>query len=241
MAEEEREKINTALVQRNKELEQFSYIVSHNLRSPVANIIGLTTMAQEETLEPEMKEEVLRGLNQSVNKLDGVISDLNNILQIKRDVSQMKERVCFSELVHNIYISIECLIDKEKATILWNFSEIDEILTLKSYMHSIFYNLISNSLKYRQPNIPPVIEITSRILKNTIELTFQDNGTGIDLSKKGEQVFGLYKRFHTDAAEGKGTGLYMVKTQVEAIGGKISLESEVNKGTTFKIEFYNKK
>jgi signal transduction histidine kinase len=121
--------------------------------------------------------------------------------------------------------------------ILWNFTEAEEIVTIKSYLHIIFFNLISNSLKYRQPTVPPMIKITSRKENDKIVLLFEDNGIGIDLSKVGEHVFGLYKRFHTDKADGKGMGLYMVKTQVESMGGKISISSEVNTGTQFRIEF----
>ncbi len=237
IAEEEREKITAEIVQRNKDLEQFSYIVSHNLRAPVANIIGLSEAVRSDNLGPEQKKEIMDALSTSVKKLDEVISDLNGILQTKRATSQKKELVRFSQLASNIHTSIEHLIEKERAVFLWDFSEIDEMLTLKSYIYSIFYNLISNSLKYRQPTVSPVIEIKSRMLANKIELTFKDNGMGIDLSKKGGQVFGLYKRFHTSVAEGKGMGLYMVKTQVESIGGKISIASEVNKGTAFTIEF----
>jgi signal transduction histidine kinase len=128
------------------------------------------------------------------------------------------------------------LFDKNNIVINCDFSEIDEFLTLKSYLYSIFYNLISNSIKYRQQLIPGIIDIKSRLVKEKIELIFTDNGMGIDLQKKGEEVFGLYKRFHTDI-EGKGMGLFMVKTQVETLGGKISIQSEVNKGTEFTIEF----
>jgi signal transduction histidine kinase len=103
-------------------------------------------------------------------------------------------------------------------------------------LYSIFYNLIHNSIKYRQPGLPCVIQIRSRLLKEGVQLVFKDNGIGIDLKKRGEQVFGLYKRFHP-AIEGKGMGLFMVKTQVEALGGKISISSEPNKGTEFTIEF----
>jgi signal transduction histidine kinase len=92
-------------------------------------------------------------------------------------------------------------------------------------------------VKYRQPDLEPIIEIKSRKLNNKIELLFRDNCMGIDLQKNGDQVFGLYKRFHNNEIQGKGLGLFMVKTQVEAIGGKISVNSEVNKGTEFKIEF----
>ena len=236
-AELERAKMNTDLIQRNKDLEQFSYIVSHNLRAPVANIIGLSAIAQDENLEPDMKKEVVEGLSLSVKKLDDVIIDLNNILQAKLEVSQKKEMVHFSKIANDIHLSIENLIKKEKAVLVRDFSEVDEMITVKSHLHSIFYNLISNSLKYRRPDVPLVIEIKSRKLKDKIELIFKDNGMGIDLEKEGDQVFGLYKRFHTESAEGKGMGLYMVKTQVETLGGKISISSEVNKGTEFKIEF----
>ena len=177
------------------------------------------------------------GLSESVKRLDDVIIDLNNILQTKHGLSQNKGMVHFSKIANNIHTSIEKLIKKEKAVLVWDFSEVDELITIKSYLHSIFYNLISNSLKYHQPGIPPVIVIKSHKLKDKIELLFKDNGMGIDLEKEGDQVFGLYKRFHTESAEGKGMGLYMVKTQVEMIGGKISISSEVNKGTEFKIEF----
>lgn len=236
-AELERVKMTADLIQRNKDLEQFSYIVSHNLRAPVANILGFSAIAQDENIEPDMKKEVMEGLSHSVKRLDDVIIDLNNILQTKHGLSQNKGMVYFSKIANNIHTSIEKLIKKEKAVLVWDFSEVDELITIKSYLHSIFYNLISNSLKYHQPGIPPVIVIKSHKLKDKIELLFKDNGTGIDLEKVGDQVFGLYKRFHTENIEGKGMGLYMVKTQVEMIGGKISISSEVNKGTEFKIEF----
>ena len=104
-------------------------------------------------------------------------------------------------------------------------------------MHSIFYNLITNSIKYKNPVLPLVLEIKSEMTENVIRLTFKDNGIGIDLEKSGDQLFKLYKRFHIGAAEGKGMGLFMVKTHVESIGGKISVNSEMNVGTVFLIEF----
>ena len=103
-------------------------------------------------------------------------------------------------------------------------------------MYSVFYNLVSNSIKYRQAGLLPVIEIKSYLINDKIEIHYTDNGLGIDMKKRSDQVFGLYKRFHNHK-EGKGMGLFMVKTQVEALGGKISIESEVNKGTTFIIQF----
>ncbi len=111
---------------------------------------------------------------------------------------------------------------------------------VQSYLHSIFYNLLTNSIKYRTPGIPPAIGIRSETRAGTLVITFEDNGLGIDLVKKGEQVFGLYKRFHHHI-EGKGMGLFLVKTQVELLGGKISIESKENAGTKFTITFEEKK
>ena len=138
------------------------------------------------------------------------------------------------EITSNIYHVIK----DERVRIISDFSKADEMLTIKSYLHSIFLNLITNSIKYRQNCIAPVIEITSARLENKIQLVFKDNGIGMDIIKYSRDVFGLYKRFHNHV-EGKGIGLYMVKTQLETLGGTISIASAVNKGTEFTIEFEN--
>ena len=235
-AEIERQKMISDLNQRNKDLEQFSYIISHNLRSPVANIIGLTEELKDESHSEEIKKMLSEALSSDANRLENVIADLNTILQTKTEITERKEEVVLSELALNIELSISDLIQKEEVTIKTDFSAIDSFNTIKSYLQSIFYNLISNSIKYRQPNVCPIIEISSQLKKNKLILQFKDNGSGIDLERKGDQIFGLYKRFHADT-EGKGMGLYMVKTQVETLGGKISVTSKVNKGTVFTIEF----
>ncbi|NCP52960.1 MAG: HAMP domain-containing histidine kinase, partial [Flavobacteriales bacterium] len=238
LAERERQKITDDLIHRNRDLEQFTYIVSHNLRAPVANIKGLSDILGDETLSIAEAGSVVKDLLSSVSKLDSVILDLNDILQLKIDVDRAKERVVFEELVKGVKESIHSLVVSEKVTIETRFDEVPEMFTLKSYLYSIFYNLISNSIKYKRSDAQLLIEIKSFRKKETIELVFKDNGKGIDLNKSRDQVFGLYKRFHRDI-EGKGMGLFMVKTQVEALGGTISIESEVNKGTTFKILFTN--
>ena len=234
--ESERQKIVEEMLQRNRDLEQFTYIVSHNLRAPVANIIGISDYMQNTEMESDETEEMNNGLRKSVDQLDGVIKDLNNILQLKREISEKKEIVKFSDIINNINVSIVNLIEKEEVTFVLDFTAVEEIETIKSYLHSIFYNLISNSIKYRRQDVKPVIEIKSNFVEDKLEITYKDNGLGIDLEKKGDLVFGLYKRFHTHA-EGKGIGLFMVKTQVETLGGTISIKSEIDKGTEFKIKF----
>jgi len=237
LSELQEKKIAAELIQRNKDLEQFAYIISHNLRAPVANIRGISEALHDGDLTDQDKILFTEGLIASAKKLDNVIMDLNHILQVKHEVNENKERVQFSQIVNDIKFTLSGMSDADMFQITHDFSAVDEMTTLKSYVHSIFYNLISNSIKYRQPQLAPVIEISSARNGDRIELRFRDNGIGIDLEKKGEQIFGLYKRFHPQMAEGKGMGLYMVKTQVETLNGKISVQSKVNQGTEFRIEF----
>ena len=226
------------LVEANKGLEQFSFIVSHNLRAPVANIIGLADLIDNKDYPEEVKNNFLKALLDNVKRLDMVISDLNSILQVKVEMDAKKEPVLLNNLVDVIKISIQNLIEKEKVQITTHF-DVPAIHTVQSYLYSIFFNLIANSIKYRKPGIPPEIWIKSKNKNGSLVITFEDNGLGIDLGKKGEQVFGLYKRFHNHI-EGKGMGLFLVKTQVELLGGKISIKSEVNTGTKFIITFKEK-
>ena len=236
VAEIERDMVIDQLINRNKDLEQFSYIVSHNLRSPLANLLGLTELLTDGELEYSESIEVVKNISNSVQKLDTMIKDLNYILQIKNEAIETKSVVEFENIVADVKSSIENLVKKENVTFVTNFSCAPEFFTSKSFIYSIFYNLISNSIKYRKPDVDPVIEISSKRNENKIVLVFQDNGLGIDLNAHAKNVFGLYKRFHGHI-EGKGMGLYMVKTQVESLGGTIDVNSQINNGTTFYLAF----
>lgn len=234
-----REKITDDLIRRNKDLEQFTYIVSHNLRAPVANIKGSSTILQSVELEESDKMEMINGLHHSVLKMENVIIDLNQILKIRNNINEKYENINFSELVNEIKMSLTDQISFEKFEIKCDFKECDTFYSLRSYIYSIFHNLISNSIKYKRDIEKSDIKIKTHKFFDRLSISFKDNGLGIDLEKKGDQVFGLYKRFHQDI-DGKGMGLYMVKTQVETLGGTIKINSKVNEGTEFIIEFiYN--
>gem|GEM_PF-652385 len=239
LEQKQKDKMSADILQKNRDLEQFTFIISHNLRAPTANIIGYAEILQDKTLTQEEEKELLQGLSKSATALDSVIKDINGILQVKREINDKKEVILFSTLVSDIKTSISNLIEKHHVVILSDFSEVDEIYSLKIYIYSIFYNLIINSIKYRKPNDAPCIEIKSKLQEGKIMLTFKDNGLGIDLKTKGNKIFGLYARFHSHV-DGKGMGLYMVKTQIESLGGKITIDSEPDKGTQFTIIFENK-
>ena len=234
--DEERRKIIKDIMQRNNSLEQFSYIISHNLRSPIANILGIKAALQDPDITEDEKVYFTESLFGAVERLDVVIRDLSLILQIKNQVTENKQVVQFSEIVESIRLSISSLLLAAEAEIICDFAAVDEMLTIKSYLYSVFYNLISNSIKYRKPDEKPVIRIASAQTGTHIELLFSDNGIGIDVERYRSDLFGLYKRFHNHA-EGKGMGLYMVKSQVETMGGRITMTSKVNVGTKFKIDF----
>lgn len=234
VAELERAKITNDLLQRNRDLEQFTFIVSHNLRAPIANIMGITEYLLDENIKKEEQNELIQALTSSVTGLDSVIKDINKILQVKLEMKLKKETISFSKLVSEITLSLGISNEKSEVQISSDFSAIDEIFSIKVYLHSIFYNLISNSIKFGKPDASVLIEIKSRLENDKIVLTFKDNGLGIDLKAKADKIFRLYARFHSHV-EGKGMGLFMAKTQTEAIGGNIFVSSEVDQGTEFTI------
>ncbi|MEO6977142.1 MAG: HAMP domain-containing sensor histidine kinase, partial [Mucilaginibacter sp.] len=234
MAELEQEKITADLVRRNNDLEQFTYIISHNLRSPVANIKGLSDLLNcFDHTDPDCVT-TLDSLALSVKNLDKVIMDLNQILQTGNQVNDKNEAVSLPVLIAEIKSGLQDMIAASNVAIYCDFNWIDELYILKSYIHSIFQNLVVNSIKYRRAEVDPIIQISTLLKKDKVVISFKDNGKGIDLDRNGKQLFGLYKRFD-NSVEGKGMGLFMVKMQVESLGGTISVDSELGKGTEFKI------
>lgn len=230
----ERELMLANIIQHSKNLEQFAYIVSHNLRSPVAHILGISNVLKNDI----SKEDRARSQNYlfaATEQLDSIIKDLNNILQVRSELNEYKEIVQFEELVDIVKSGMHHTTEKETVQIATDFSAIKEMNTIKSYLHSIFLNLISNSVKYRQAGKTPRIEIKTEVYDKRVRIIFKDDGLGIDLDKHGDKIFGLYKRFSLNT-EGKGLGLFMVKTHIETLGGNIKVESKEGEGAKFTIE-----
>lgn len=232
--EKERSKLTADLVQRNNDLEEYAYIVSHNLRAPVANILGLLNILTLSEPISEDISETINALSVSTGNLDNVVIGMNQILQGGRNADDHYEWVSFSAIVDEIKQDIWEVIVRNNATIQTCFNSIDKLWTRKSFLYNIFLNLITNGIKYKKNGHDPLIAISSGLEKNTVTLIFEDNGIGIDLEKHGQQLFGLYKRFdrHT---QGKGMGLFMVKTQVESLDGTVSVQSAPFQGTRFII------
>jgi signal transduction histidine kinase len=233
--EVQRDKMAIHILKRNKELEQFAYAISHNLRGSVANIQGLFNIWDPEKRTKHEQKYIHEGIKHSIQKLDEVIKDMNYVLQVKEEAHESKQLVKFEKLVKDIKMSIYMLVREKNAKIKFDFAEVESIVSNRSYIHSIFYNLIMNSIKYKKENESPKILITSRFTDEHIELRFKDNGIGIDLEKYGDKIFGLYKRFN-ETLDGKGMGLFLVKSQVESMMGTIEVKSRIREGTEFIIK-----
>lgn len=234
--EEERELLIRELTQINQDLRQFSYITSHNIRSPLSNLLGLLKMLNTSTITDPMTLTVLEGFKTSTNQLNDTINDLLKILVIKENVNVQQELIDFETIWNKITQMTQQLIQDAGTTININFEKAPSVNFNISYLESILLNLLSNALKYRSNKRPLEIWVKTRNTSKGIELIFTDNGLGIDLKRHKNKVFGLYQRFHNHP-DSKGIGLYMVQAQVKSLGGNISVKSEVDKGTQFSILF----
>lgn len=225
---------NLELIKQNDQLEQFGYMTAHNLRAPVARILGLANIFSISQHTFDEDAFILEKIQLTARELDDIIHDMSAILDIKKGIDNTYELVDFHERIGKIRSILKESILTTEATLEEDFTAASSGVAVPAYIESIFYNLISNALKYRSPKRTPQIKIKSELIDNKLYITFSDNGIGIDLKNLRDKVFNLYQRFHTDI-EGKGIGLFLVKTQVEAMDGKIELESEVNRGTTFRF------
>jgi PAS domain S-box-containing protein len=233
--EEEKSNLIKQLISQNNDLLQFSYIASHNLRGPVATLLGLINLIEKEKKPSDIKA-ISSHLMFSTRKLDEVIFDLSKILEIRELQSLPKEWISISEMIDNVKRSLISQFEMHKVKIVSDVSSVDSFFTIKSYLQSILHHLISNSIKYRSNARKPIIIISTFKTERTIGFKINDNGLGIDLDKYQHKLFTLYQRFHTHV-DGKGLGLYLVRTQVIALGGEVEIESKINEGTTFTITF----
>jgi len=235
----EQETINllNSVQRKNSDFQQFSYIVSHNLRSPIAKIQGLASIIDGESEENRL---LLKQLNLEAAHLDDVVKDINTIVSARQSENEKFSSVIFETELKLITEMLRDEIDKSGATITADFKEVSQILTIKSYLYSILYNLISNAIKYRQPEVALRIDVKTTCDIEFVCFSVKDNGMGMDLVKNSKEVFGLYKRFHVGSIPGKGIGLHLVKTHAESLGGRVEIESKVNEGTTFKVYILKK-
>ena len=223
------------LKRKNEQLEEFTQIVSHNLRSPVGNILTLINFF-ETSEKAEEKEEYFNLLKESGTTTQKTLNELNEVLKIKQDKKIPRQELQFEKVLQHVKSMLSAKITEVSARIESDFSQAPSIFYPNIYLESIFLNLLSNSIKYVQAGRKPEIHFKTYYSKSNIILEVRDNGLGINLERYGHQVFKLHKTFHRHP-ESRGIGLFMIKNQIEAMGGEITMTSQVNKGTTILVNF----
>lgn len=225
---------NQELIKHNHQLQQFSFITAHNLRSPVARILGLINLLQLKDKTFEDREYILEQIRITGQDLDQVIKDLTLVLDIKKGIAENFKSLVLMDSIKRVETMLKAELEKNSVRLLLDVPADITVLGLSAYVESILFNLISNAIKYRSLDRIPTIEIRAQRLEYAVKISVSDNGIGIDLGKQQHKLFGMYQRFHFHV-EGRGLGLHLVKTQTEAMGGKIDVTSEPHKGTQFEI------
>lgn len=226
---------NQQIVQQNNELQNFVRIISHNLRGPISNLLMLSKIY--DWGKDEVNDDIVRKIESTTEALDQTIKDLNFSLSLKNaDKTQFKE-IKLTSVMKDVGGLLSEEINKTKTIIKADFSNADAVFGLKSYIVNILYNLILNAINYSKENSVPVVQLSTDQTENSTILRVSDNGIGMELTpEKERKIFDMYGRL-SGATEGKGLGLYLVKTQVEAMNGKIEVQSKKDIGTTFTIHF----
>ncbi|WP_276165771.1 sensor histidine kinase [Zobellia alginiliquefaciens] len=221
--------------QQNKKLVNFAHIVSHNLRSHTANFSMLLDFLANEKNEEE-KSNIITMLTQASDNLLETLENLNEVVAINTNINLEKKPVRLNQRIVSVKRNLKAFLVNNNAKIVNAISEHTSIKVIPAYIDSILMNFITNAVKYRHPDRPPLITLNTVNENGYVVLSIEDNGLGIDLKKYGNKLFGMYKTFH-DHSDARGIGLYITKNQIEAMNGKVTVASKVGLGTTFKIYF----
>ncbi len=229
---------NTRLKRTNADLDNFVYTASHDLKQPVTNMAGIfAELARTATFADPDAPQLLAMFDRSLAQIYDTIDDLAAIVRVQRPTSvQAREAVALGGLADQVVASLRDQATRLGATFAFDFTACASVRAVRANLQSVFFNLLSNALKYADPARPPRVRVSCAPDPATGRpvLIFADNGLGLDLAQVGGRLFQQFARFHSHV-EGSGMGLYLVNRIVEAAGGKVSVESQVGVGTTFTI------
>lgn len=219
----------------NQRLQNFAHIVSHNIRSHVVNITGLTEILTQTEFEHE-RENLMKMLKNSTSKLSETTDNLSNIITIQNNIDNQYQSVVLKDEISKTFFSINSISNINEMQLINDVDENLKINVIPSYLESILLNLTTNAIKYRSNDKPLKIHYYCEHEEDYIILCVRDNGLGIDMDTHGKKIFGMYKTFHNNK-DSRGLGLFITKSQIEAMNGKIMVESEPGNGATFKVFF----
>jgi len=224
--------------QQNVRLQNFAYIISHNIRSHSANLTSLVEMLTEAE-DDEQRTMFLQMLQTSTEKLADTIVNLSDIVAVNSNVNKPKAPRVLRAEIDKTLETLSVVIRQHAIKVEVQIPADLVVTVVPAYLDSILLNLLSNAVKYRAPQRPALIQLSAHRESGFVVLTVQDNGLGLDLIKNQAKLFGMYKTFH-DNEDARGVGLFITKNHIEAMQGSISVESEVGVGSAFKVWFNEK-
>ncbi|HET8828716.1 MAG TPA: ABC transporter substrate-binding protein [Pelobium sp.] len=227
-------KVSQELIRRNNELKKFAYITSHNLRAPVVNISSLSEMMDEASMNAE-NQEIFEKMKRSILKLNTTLNDLVEVVAHDESTKILLERIDIEDTIQAVITAVKDQIANFDVDVNLDL-KVKELTFPKHWFLSIIFNLITNAIKFNKAGRKTVLDIETFQDDRNIILKFRDNGIGIDLQKNGSKIFGLYQRINPQI-EGKGFGLFIVKSHMETFNGKVEVESVVGESTTFILYF----
>lgn len=221
----------------NQNIQNFTYIVSHNLRIHSANMLGLLQVAKE--TEPDLfKHEITQMLLRASQNLEETIRDLNTVLELKSASQLQKSNINLYELIEQSIQKGFVDLEKQNIHIQNLVYKNDQVFSESIYLKSILSHIIGNAVRYHKNLENSWVKISSERFKHITKIMVEDNGSGIDLIRNGADLFKMYKKFH-DSPDSKGLGLYITQIQVEALGGNIEVESKIGEGSKFTVTIPN--
>jgi len=230
----ELDKMNKRLLVINADLDNFVHAASHDLMGPLANIeLSINLLNEIQKSDDPQVQKIMRIIGSSFKNFRKLVAELGTIGKIESEMAAM-EPVKVDDLIEDIEASIEKRIVGSGMKIKKDLGD-TEIYFSKKNLRSIIYNLITNAIKFRNPARDSEISISARSEKGYSVLTVKDNGIGIPPGEF-EKIFSMYGRLNSNI-EGQGIGLYLIRKIVNAAGGKIVVESEPTKGSTFTVYF----
>ncbi|RAK62953.1 ATP-binding response regulator [Hymenobacter edaphi] len=229
--------VNQQLARTNRDLDNFVYAASHDLRQPVNNLRGLfDELRRSATFDDPDQAAILGMVDASLHALSTTITDLAAVVQVARPTGeQTTEPVALADLTADVLQTLHPQLQAVQADIQTDFADLPELEYVRSNLRTILLNLLTNAVKYRHPERAPRVALRTKVCANQPVLEVQDNGLGMNLERHGPELFQLFRRFHPHAGEGTGVGLFLVNRLVQAHGGRIEVESEEGQGTTFRV------
>lgn len=235
-AEKKLKRVLQLTMDQNNSLMNFAHIVSHNLRSHAANLSMITSFLIEGDVTEEEQADSLNMLHSATDGLNETIAHLNEVVQVQTQSKGQLKKIELFPIIQKVLGDISALIQENNVDFMVNVSKGLKISAVPAYVESIVLNLATNAIKYRNPKRQGKVTISAVPTENKVILKVEDNGLGIDMNRYGDKIFGMYKTFHNHK-DSKGIGLFITKNQVESMGGRITVHSQTDEGTTFTVEF----